>query len=189
MHSPSFRNRSDHPMSDSTASDNLTEVFESIKLAHETPSNREKTVDLAGVLIVIGLTFFHGAMPYAGIFYIPETNANEFFFVFMGVFVLWAMPLLFYNAGRATWYNLGKRNVKEFIWERTKRLLIPFIVGTILFSPLLAWIALTNLVDNPLETFLDAKSYFTIVYPEVFNITVIFQNFPVTIYKLLPNNI
>jgi multidrug transporter EmrE-like cation transporter len=141
-------------------------------------ARRERSVDLIGVLMVMGLTFFHGAMPYAGMFYVAEKEINPLFLIFMGVFVLWAMPMLFYNAGRATWYNLGKRKVKGFLWERTKRLLIPFIVGTILFSPLLAWIALSNLSAKPLEALLDWRTYFTSLYPQFFNTRLIFSSFP-----------
>lgn len=151
----------------------------SVKLVDVPLTNaRERNVDLIGVLTVIGLTFFHGAMPYAGIFYVAETEIRPIFFIFMGVFVLWAMPLLFYNAGRATWYNLGKRKAKAFLWERTRRLLIPFIVGTILFSPLLAWIAFSNLSVTPYEVFLDWKTYFTVLYPQFFDTQLIFSNFP-----------
>ncbi len=154
----------------------------SVELAKASPTTpttrRERNVDLIGVLMVMGLTFFHGAMPYAGMFYVAEIEINPLFLIFMGVFVLWAMPMLFYNAGRATWYNLGKRKVKEFLWERTRRLLIPFIVGTILFAPLLAWIALSNLSANPYETFLDWRTYFTGLYPQFFNTRLIFSNFP-----------
>ena len=165
-------------MSERATSDISSTPEESVKLTKDAPSRRDRSFDLTGVIVIIGLTFFHGAMPYAGMFYVPETNINAIFLVFMGIFVLWAMPLLFYNAGRATWYSLSKRNVKEFVWERTKRLLIPFVVGVVLFSPLLAWIAFSNISVNRYETLFDWKSYFTIVYPLVFDIPLIFHNFP-----------
>ncbi len=165
-------------MSESAASDISSTSQEGVKLTKDAPSRRDRSFDLTGVIVIIGLTFFHGAMPYAGMFYVPEININAIFVIFMGVFVLWAMPLLFYNAGRATWYNLGKRNVKEFVWERTKRLLIPFVVGVVLFSPLLPWIAFSNISVNRYETLFDWKTYFTTLYPLVFDIPLIFQNFP-----------
>ncbi len=48
----------------------------------------------------------------------------------------WFMPILFVLAGMSARYALAKRTVKEFVVERVKKLLIPFIGGTILLVPL-----------------------------------------------------
>lgn len=53
----------------------------------------------------------------------------------------YAMPLLFLIAGISTKYALQKRTYKQYILERFKKLLIPFISGTLLIMPLMAYIA------------------------------------------------
>ncbi len=50
------------------------------------------------------------------------------------------MPLLFLLAGISTKYALQKRTSKEYLAERVKRLLVPFMFGTIAFMPLMSYI-------------------------------------------------
>lgn len=47
----------------------------------------------------------------------------------------WFMPILFVIAGMCAKYSLEKRTVKEFVYERVQKLLIPFISGLVLFVP------------------------------------------------------
>ena len=51
------------------------------------------------------------------------------------------MPLLFLLAGISTSYALKKRTVKQYISERVRRLLVPFIFGTLLFMPVMTYLA------------------------------------------------
>lgn len=51
------------------------------------------------------------------------------------------MPLLFLLAGVSTKYALSKRTYGQYIIERIKRLLIPLLFGTLLFMPLMTWLA------------------------------------------------
>ena len=57
--------------------------------------------------------------------------------VFMSPFY---MPLMFALAGMSTCYALKKRTYGQFLTERVKRLLIPFVFGTLFFCPILAYI-------------------------------------------------
>lgn len=50
------------------------------------------------------------------------------------------MPLLFVLAGISTKYALQKRTYKEYLAERVKRLLVPFLFGTIAFMPIMSYI-------------------------------------------------
>lgn len=50
------------------------------------------------------------------------------------------MPLLFLLAGISTKYSLQKRTGKEYLVERLKRLLVPFLFGTIVFMPIMSYI-------------------------------------------------
>ena len=50
------------------------------------------------------------------------------------------MPLLFVLAGISTKYALHKMTYKEYLMERVKRLLVPFLFGTIVFMPIMSYI-------------------------------------------------
>lgn len=51
------------------------------------------------------------------------------------------MPLLFLIAGISTSFALQKRTVGQYIMERSEKLLLPFVFGTILIMPFMAYIA------------------------------------------------
>ncbi len=51
----------------------------------------------------------------------------------------WGMSLVFLLAGASAWFALSSRTSKQFIEERVKRLLIPFVVAFILLSPIQAY--------------------------------------------------
>ena len=51
------------------------------------------------------------------------------------------MPLLVVLAGISTKYALQKRTIKEYFIERVKKLLIPFLFGTIVFMPVMPYLA------------------------------------------------
>lgn len=50
------------------------------------------------------------------------------------------MPLLFVLAGISTRFALQKRTTKEYLVERTKKLLIPLLFGTIVLMPIMSYI-------------------------------------------------
>jgi hypothetical protein len=54
------------------------------------------------------------------------------------------MPLMFLLAGMSTNYALKKRTYRQFVLERIKRLLVPFVFGTIFLCPLLAYLGDKN---------------------------------------------
>lgn len=51
------------------------------------------------------------------------------------------MPILFLLAGMSTNFALRKRTVGQYISERCKRLLLPFLFGTVLLLPIMTYIA------------------------------------------------
>ena len=53
----------------------------------------------------------------------------------------YSMPLLFLIAGMCTRFALQKRTLRQYIAERFKKLLIPFIFGTLLIMPPMTYIA------------------------------------------------
>jgi hypothetical protein len=49
---------------------------------------------------------------------------------------VWRIPLLFYVSGMGLYFAMKKRNYRQLLTERTKRILIPFIFGIVAIAPL-----------------------------------------------------
>jgi len=49
--------------------------------------------------------------------------------------VVWGMPLLFLVSGQAVWFSLRSRSPRQFLAERFRRLLMPFLFGLPLLVP------------------------------------------------------
>lgn len=49
------------------------------------------------------------------------------------------MPLRMLIAGTAIWCSLRKRTVGQFLLNRIRRLLIPFVTGMVLLLPPMVW--------------------------------------------------
>ena len=72
----------------------------------------------------------------------------------------WFMPLLFLLAGMSAYFALRKYSAKEFLKERARRLLIPFIFGLVAVVPPQAYIARIHF--GTAGNYFDfLKSYFT----------------------------
>jgi len=68
---------------------------------------------------------------------LPGNKVCSSFIVFLSPYF---MPLLFLLAGMSTRYALKKRSYGQYIVERVKRLIVPFLFGVIVFCPILAYI-------------------------------------------------
>ena len=65
---------------------------------------------------------------------------NKIISSFIVFFSPFFMPLLFLLAGMSTRYALKKRTYGQYIIERVKRLIVPFVFGTLVLCPVLAYI-------------------------------------------------
>jgi glucan biosynthesis protein C len=100
-------------------------------------SRRLHYLDWLRVFAIVGVWVYHAARP----FMLQEWLINDtqtsllitaVFLVFLGSM---GMPLFFMMAGVGSLFALRRRTGRQFAMERTKRLLIPFVVGCILLSP------------------------------------------------------
>lgn len=101
-------------------------------------------VDLLRVLVILSLIPYHSALTYTGLgdvyirsplkdfkilpFIIVQAPLDNFF-----------MTLLFFLSGIATYYAFHYRSKKEYIRERTKKLLVPLILGLVFICPIQAY--------------------------------------------------
>jgi fucose 4-O-acetylase-like acetyltransferase len=63
-----------------------------------------------------------------------ESGPVTLFIVF---FLPWGMPLFFFLSGAGTRFALRRRTARQYAIERVQRLLVPFIVGCLLLTPIL----------------------------------------------------
>jgi glucan biosynthesis protein C len=95
------------------------------------------------VLAVFVVFLYHSSMPFTlGQPDIANAETSLVATMFFGAFLApWGMPFFFLLAGAATWFALQRRTARQFAGERFRRLLVPFLVGCALFTPLQTYIA------------------------------------------------
>ena len=102
-------------------------------------------LDWLRVLAVLAVFFYHTLRPFdITYWHIKNTQQNVGVTVVMVLFALWGMPLFFVLAGAASWFALRSRSGRQFLRERSLRLLVPLLVGFLLFSPLQAYLEALN---------------------------------------------
>lgn len=106
--------------------------------------NRLYYVDWLRVFVIASLIPYHAALTYTGLGDIYIKKVITGFRVIPYVLITmpldnFFMTLLFFLAGIGTYYALQYRKKKEYIKERLKKLLVPFILGTIFLCPLQAY--------------------------------------------------
>ena len=103
---------------------------------------RKHYIDNIRCLIILLLIPYHAAQAFNTwgelnyyLFY-PDKLISSFI-VFFSPFY---MPVMFLLAGVSTRYALKKRSYGKFLIERVKRLIVPFVFGTLAFCPVMAYI-------------------------------------------------
>lgn len=101
---------------------------------------RRYDIDWLRVLAIGLLIIYHIAIvfqPWA--MFIGFVRSNEFLETLwkpMTLLNVWRIPLLFYVSGMGMFFALRKRNWKQLLTERSKRILLPFLFGIIAITPL-----------------------------------------------------
>ncbi len=134
-------------------------------------------LDWLQVLAILGVFLFHAVHPFDDLFDWHIKNAEPSIVVnfFVGFFGSWGMPFFFLMAGATSWFSLRRRAAGRYVRERVTRLLIPFLVGAIVLTPIQAYYELTHkgwwkggsIVEFILSS--EARTYF---YTEFHRITI-----------------
>jgi len=106
-------------------------------------SARLHYLDVLRVIAVFMVFLFHAAKPFTigGSWRIMNSETSMVASaIFDALLAPWGMPFFFLLAGAGTWFALQRRSPRQFIGERFRRLLIPYIVGSILLTPLQAYL-------------------------------------------------
>ncbi len=122
---------------------------------------RRYDIEYLRIIAVLLLIPFHSAMVFFSYesFYVKSPKSHFLFDYFVFLLSPWHMPLLFVIAGMSSFYALKKRTWQQYISERTKRLLIPFLFAMLFIVPPQPYFA--YLRNHPDSNVLDfAKQYF-----------------------------
>lgn len=106
-------------------------------------SMRKYYIDNIRWIVILLLVPYHAAMAW-NIWGEPNYiyfESNKIISSIVVFFSPYFMPLMFFIAGISTRFALQKRTIRQYILERTKKLLIPFVFGTMLIMPVMTYIA------------------------------------------------
>ena len=96
-------------------------------------------LDWLRVLAVLMVFVFHAVKPFnVGDWIILNSETSIAATVFLILAAPWGMPFFFLLAGAGTWFALRRRTARQYAGERFGRLLVPFLVGSTLLTPLQA---------------------------------------------------
>ena len=98
-------------------------------------------LDWLRVLAVLGVFYAHSIFVFDMFYWhIQEREQNNNLTVLVVLGTQWGMSLFFLLAGAGAWFTLATKTPAQFVIERFKRLLMPFLVGFLLLSPPLAYL-------------------------------------------------
>lgn len=102
-----------------------------------TSSSREAYLDWLRIIAIIGVLFFHSAMPYVTEWewHIKNKETSNMLLEFNDFLHRFRMPLLFFISGTVSYYMLQRRSGGGFIGLRFQRLFIPLLVGVLIIVP------------------------------------------------------
>jgi glucan biosynthesis protein C len=117
------------------------------------PAARRHYIDWLRVLAILMVFLFHAVHPFDfGDWQVKNIDQSEILTIILLFLSIWGMPFFFLVAGASSWFALERRTARQYISERFYRLLIPFIAGTILFSPIEYYCENMNKIQRGVQT-------------------------------------
>jgi glucans biosynthesis protein C len=109
-----------------------------------TTTNRRYDIDWLRVIAIGLLLIYHVAIAFQpwGIMIGFITNKEPWVPLWtpMSMLNVWRIPLLFFVSGMGVYFALQHRTWKQLIGERSKRILLPFLVGMFAIVPISIWL-------------------------------------------------
>lgn len=101
------------------------------------PTSRQAYIDWLRILAILGVLFFHAAMPFAAEedWHIRNKETSNVLLEFNFWLSRFRMPLLFFISGVVSFYMMQKKSVLSFIGLRFRRLFIPLLSGMLVIVP------------------------------------------------------
>jgi peptidoglycan/LPS O-acetylase OafA/YrhL len=95
-------------------------------------------LDWLRVILLFGVFLYHAVRPFDAIldWHIKNAEQSMAILALINSVFPWGLPLFFLIAGTGSRFSLLRRGNRRFLAERVTRLLIPFVVGSVLLTPL-----------------------------------------------------
>jgi len=87
-----------------------------------------------GLLIIYHISVVFQPWAYF-IYFVQSEKPVESIWLAMGLINIWRIPLLFIISGMGGCFAMRKRNWKELLKDRTRRILLPLIFGSLFIVP------------------------------------------------------
>ena len=132
-------------------------TMQSPVLSTPTGSTTQKSVrlhylDWLRVIATLGVFFFHVCDVFnKADFVIKNAETSLAVTMFQAFFFPWGMPFFILIAGAGSWFALRRRSAGQYVRERFNRLLIPFIFGSILFTPIQLYLGWSHKTQTGVE--------------------------------------
>ena len=105
-----------------------------------TTATRRYDIDWLRVIAIGLLLIYHIAIGFQpwGVFvqFIQSNSSLESLWVPMSMLNIWRIPLLFFVSGMGVYFAIRKRNWKQLLLERSRRILLPLIFGVLIIVPI-----------------------------------------------------
>lgn len=100
-------------------------------------TQRQTYLDWLRILSILGVLFFHSAMPYVAEdnWHIKNHETSNLLMESNYFLHLFRMPLLFFISGTVSYFMMQRRSSLNFIGLRFRRLFIPLLVGMFIIVP------------------------------------------------------
>ena len=106
-------------------------------------------LDWLRVIAILGVFLFHAVHPFdLSDWHIKNAEQSMAVSVVLGLLFPWGMPFFFLIAGTGSWFALRRRTAGQYVGERTKRLLLPYITGCILLWPIMLYFQWRHILWN-----------------------------------------
>jgi len=107
--------------------------------------NRRYDIDWLRVIAIGLLLVYHTAIAFQPwgfmLGFITNDKPWDSLWIPMSMINVWRIPLLFFISGMGVYFAMQKRNWKQLLKDRAKRILIPFVFGIIIIVPVQEFIA------------------------------------------------
>jgi peptidoglycan/LPS O-acetylase OafA/YrhL len=113
--------------------------------ATSAPAARLHWIDWLRVAAIAGVVLYHSLRPFnTDGWHVKNAETSALLNGFTTFFASFGLAVLFLLAGVGVRFALRRRSWQKFLHERTARLLVPFVVGTLLLSPVQGFIEATH---------------------------------------------
>ncbi|KAA3617698.1 MAG: acyltransferase [Calditrichaeota bacterium] len=103
-------------------------------------SDRRYDIDWLRVIAIAMLLIYHVALVFQPwgklIGFIQSEQSSEIIWIPMALINVWRIPLLFFVSGMGMCFALRRRDWKQLLLERSRRILLPLVFGSLLIVPI-----------------------------------------------------